>query len=81
MLYLGVREIEKKCRIRAISWVFTSYEDLSRVSGVNQSSIKRSLEGLQKEGLIEFKVGKRRTRGAKVLATQIKRITLIPRPS
>lgn len=81
MLYLSVREIEKKRRIRAGSWVFIAYEELSRVSGVNPSSIKKSLEGLQKEGLIEFRVGKKRTRGAKVLATQIKRIVPIPRPS
>lgn len=80
MLYLSVREIEKKRGIKAGSWVFIAYEELSMVSGVNQSSIKRSLEGLEKEGLIEFRVGKRRTRGAKVSATQIKRIIPIPRP-
>jgi len=66
--------------VRAGSWVFISYEELSTVSGVNPSSIKKSLEGLQKEGLIEFEVGKRKTKGGKVLATQIKRIIPIPRP-
>ena len=66
--------------MRTGSWVFISYEELSKVSGVNQSSLEKSLEGLQKEGLIEFEVGKRRTKGAKVLATQIKRMIPIPRP-
>lgn len=80
MIYLAVREVEKKRRITAGSWVYISWDELQKTSGVARNTIKKSLIKLTKVGLIDYKEGEKRRVGVKGLATQIKRVIPIPRP-
>jgi len=78
MLYLALREIEKKRGYTAGSRVYVSWNELQTLTGVSRHTIKPGLEALQRIGLIKYKPGHKRAKGAKGLATEIQRIIPIP---
>jgi len=74
MIYLGITQIERKRGYQAGSRLFIAYEELSKASGVDTSTIRRGLQVLQKAGLINLILGKKRLPGSKAKATEIQRI-------
>lgn len=79
MIYLAIRQIERKRDYQAGSRLFIAYKEISKVSGVDTSTIRKGLEALQKTGLINLTVGKKRLQGSKAQATQIQRIIPLPK--
>ena len=79
MVYLAVREIETKRRIRAGSWLFISRKELTMVSGASHGWVLQCCERLRNNGLIEFKKGTQHRWYGR--ASEIRRIVPIPRPN
>lgn len=80
MLYLAIKQIEKIRGYQAGSRLYVSWDELQRVSGAGRSTIKPGLETLERLGLITYKPGRKRAKGAKGLASEICRIIPIPKP-
>lgn len=80
MLYLALKEIEKIRGYNAGSRLYVSWDELQRVSGAGRNTIKPGLETLKKKGLIKYKPGHKRAKGAKGLASEISRVIPIPKP-
>ena len=76
MLYLALKEIEKKRGYLAGSRLYVSWDELQEISAVTRCIIGNRLEALEKAGLIEYKKGHKRTQGSKGLASEIRRISL-----
>ena len=81
MLYLALREVEKKRDYQAGARLFVSWDELQKVSAVSRDTIKPGLEALQKIGLIRYKPGQKRAKGSKGLASEISRVIPIPKSS
>jgi len=80
LLYLSFRQIEKlQHNKKAGTRIVAPYRLLAIYSGVNMAHIKRSLTKLRDVGLIKVRIGEPYL--WKVKATEITRITPIPRPS
>jgi len=77
MVYLAIKEIEKKRRIYAGSSLFISYRELSKTSGVSIGWISECYQRLKKEGLIKFKRGIKHLWYGK--ASEIQRVIPIPK--
>lgn len=78
IVYLAIREIEKKRRIYPGSLLYISTRELSRTSGVALGWIGECCEKLKNAGLVEFKRGKQHRWYGK--ANEIRRIIPIPKP-
>lgn len=81
MLYLAIKEIEKTRGYQAGSRLYVSWDELQKVSAVNRHTIKPGLEGLNRVGLIIYKLGQKRAKGLKGLASEISRVIPIPKSS
>jgi len=77
VIYLALREIEKKRRIYAGSWLFISRRELSNLTGVSPPWVIKCCESLGKVGLIKFKKGLQHRWYGK--ASEVKRIIPIPK--
>ncbi len=80
MLYLTIKEIEKKRGYTAGTRLYISWDELHKISGISRPIIGNNLKMLKKAGLIKYKPGHKRAKGAKGLATDIQRIIPIPKP-
>ena len=78
MIYLAIREIEKRKGYPAGTRLYVSRKEFMRVSGVSHSWVLKCCERLKKKGLIEFKRGTQHRWYGK--ASEVKRIIPIPRP-
>lgn len=77
--YIALPELEKRRGIQAGDKIFASHREISKICGVALGGIGRSLERLQKRGLITYKKGEPyRWRNT---ASEIKRIIPIPKPA
>jgi len=77
VIYLAIKEVEKRRGLPAGSRLYVSRKELMRVSGVSHSWVLECCERLKKKGLIEFKRGTQHRWYGK--ASEIKRIIPIPR--
>jgi len=77
VIYLAIKEVEKRRGLSAGSRLYVSRKELMRVSGVSHSWVLECCERLKKKGLIEFKRGTQHRWYGK--ASEIKRIIPIPR--
>ncbi|MBA7471589.1 MAG: hypothetical protein GH144_01745 [Clostridia bacterium] len=77
MIYLAIREIEKRRGLPAGSRLYISRKELMRVSGRGHSWVLECCERLKKKGLIEFRKGTQHRWYGR--ASQVKRIIPIPR--
>ena len=77
IVYLAIKEIEKKRRIYAGSWLCISRKELAKVSGVSHSWVLKCCQRLKEKRLIEFKIGHQHRWYGK--ASEIKRIIPIPK--
>lgn len=77
VIYLAIREVEKRKGLPAGSRLYVSRKELARVSGVSHSWILECCERLKKKGLIKFKKGTQHRWYGK--ASEVKRIIPIPR--
>lgn len=80
MLYLTLKEIEKRRGYQAGSRLYVCWDELQRISGASRDTIKPGLQALERLGLITYKPGQKRVKGSKGLATEIRRIIPIPKP-
>lgn len=80
VLYLAIREVERKRRYRAGSRLYVSWDELHRASGVHRSLVGKYLKALKEVGLVKYKKGQKRVRGMKGLASEVWRIIPIPKP-
>lgn len=80
VLYLALKEIEKKRGYTAGTRLYVSWDELHKISGTRRQSLGNKLRYLKKVGLIKYKAGHKRAKGAKGLATEIQRIIPIPKP-
>lgn len=80
MLYLALKQIEKKRGYQAGSRLYVSWDELQKVLGASRDTIKPALEALEKIGLITYKPGHKRAKGSKGSATEISRIIPIAKP-
>lgn len=77
--YIALPYLENQRGIKPGFTIYASYRDIHNTCGVTLGSIKTALEGLARHGLIMFKVGK--SYYYKHIASEIKRIIPIPKPS
>jgi len=78
VIYLAIREFEKRRGLPAGSRLYMSRKDFIRISGRAVNTIMPSLERLKKKGLIKFKRGTQHKWYGR--ASEVKRIIPIPRP-
>jgi len=78
MIYLAMKEVEKRKRLPAGSRLYVCYKDLAKTSGVSIGWILKCCERLRDKGLIEFKKGSQHRWYRR--ASEVKRIIPIPRP-
>ncbi len=78
IIYLAIREIEKRRKLSAGARLFISRKELSQVSGVSYRRATECCQRLKEEGLIEFKKGTQHRWYGK--ASEVKRIIPIPKP-
>lgn len=77
MIYLAIREFEKRKRYPAGSRLYISRKDLSELTGVSPPWVTKCCEKLERVGLIRFKKGSQHRWYGR--AGEIKRIIPIPK--
>ncbi|MBA7640348.1 hypothetical protein ES703_48013 [subsurface metagenome] len=77
MIYLAIKEVEKRRGLPAGSRLYVSRKELANISGRGHSWVLECCERLKKEGLIEFKRGTQHRWYGR--ASEIKRIIPIPK--
>lgn len=78
IMYLAVREIEKRRNYQAGARLFVNRKQMAKTSGLSGKWAIRCCEKLAKVGLIKFKVGVRHLHYGK--ASEVKRVLPIPKP-
>ena len=78
VIYWALREVEKRRRYPAGSWLYVSRKKLSEITGISRPWVIECCEKLQEVDLIEFKKGRQHRWYGQ--ASEIRRIIPIPRP-
>lgn len=78
VVYLAIRELEHKRQYKAGSRLYVSRKELAELTGISPPWAIKSLEKLEKSGLIKFQKGRQhRWYG---IASEVQRIIPIPKP-
>lgn len=77
VVYVALRELEHKRRYKAGSRLYVSRKELAELTGLSAPWVIKSLEKLEKSGLIKFQKGRQHRWYGK--ASEVQRIIPIPR--
>ncbi len=78
VVYLALKELEHKRIYKAGSRLYVSRKELAELTGLSAPWVIKSLEKLEKSGLIKFQKGRQHRWYGK--ASEIQRVIPIPRP-